>query len=171
MIDQLKFYKDSGYRLDTNAFSSTLSSIIINNAPLGHGSEVAWALWGAILLTINISSSAVAVIGNVEDSVVALLALDANSLGLFGAGFSSPLWESLMTPDELNDEQWLLAYEANVKGWLTGAGGRDNIAAIPTFKFLKDEGVYFYDTSRRTSYRPRKSLLSDWIVGSAIISA
>ena len=169
VIDQIKFYVDAGYSLDSGTLSSALSSIILNNAPLGHGSEVAWALWGAILLGVPIDSSAVAVIAKVEDSIVALLSLDANSQGLFKTGFSSPLWEGLMTPDELKDEQWLLAYEANRQGWLTGVGGKDNVANVPAFKFLKDEGVYFYDKSRSSSYKPRKTLLSNWLSNAVTI--
>ena len=159
VIDQLKYYVDNGHLLDMAAVSSAFSSIILNNAPLGHGSEVARALWGAILFGVNIDPSAVDKLSVVEDSVVALLALDANSLGILGGGFSSSLWEGLMTPDELRDNQWLLAYEANVQGWLTGIGGVDNVAKVPAFKFLKHEGVRFYDTTRRSSYKARKSLL------------
>jgi hypothetical protein len=49
-----------------------------------------------------------------------------------------------MTKDGLYDEQWLLAYEANVKGWLPSVGGGDHVNADPGFSFLKNAGVEFY---------------------------
>jgi hypothetical protein len=39
--------------------------------------------------------------------------------------------------DALYDEHWLLAYEANVKGWLPSVSGTDHVAADPNFGFLK----------------------------------
>ncbi len=170
VIDQLKFYADLGYPLDTTTVGGVFSNIINEHAPLGHGSEVAWAIWGSILFATPIDSAAASKLITVEDSVVALLALDANSLGLLGTGFSSPLWSSLMTDVDLTQEQWLLTYEANVQGWLTGAGGTDNVSAAPAFKFLKDEGVRFYDRDRRTTYRPRKSRLVSWLSGGTAVS-
>jgi len=53
-----------------------------------------------------------------------------------------------MTADALYDEYWLIAYEANCKGWLTSVGGVDHVAADPNFGFLKSKNVYFYDTSQ-----------------------
>lgn len=52
-----------------------------------------------------------------------------------------------MTQDSLYDEHWLLAYEANIKGWLPSAGGVDHVAADVNFGFLKANQVYFYDAS------------------------
>ena len=170
VIDQLKYYAVFGRSLDRTTLGEALSSIILNHAPLGHGSEVAWALWGAVLFEIPLESNAVSKLANVEDSVVALLALDANSLSLLGASFTSPLWAALMTESELIGDQWLLAYEANVQGWLSGMGGKDNVSAISAFKFLKDEGVHFYDRRRRISYRPKRSLMVYSTSGGATVS-
>jgi len=157
VIEQFKFYGDAGYPLDIPTLTAALSGVIAIHAPLGHGSEVAWAMWGALLFGLKIDPTAVAALGSMEDSVVALLSLDANSQGLLGAGFVSPLWTSLMTSEELVDEQWLLAYEANVQGWLPGAGGKDNVSLVPSFSFLKAEGVRFYDPSVRASYKASRS--------------
>ena len=170
VIDQLKYYADQGYVLDTETIRSAFSNIIVSHAPLGHGSEVAWAVWGSILFATFITPSAVEKLINIEDSVVALLALDANSLGLLGAGFASPLWSGLMTDAELAGDQWLLAYEANVQGWLGGVGGTDNVSLAPAFKFLKDEGIRFYDRKRRETYRPRKALIASWLSSSQAVS-
>ncbi|WP_304511629.1 hypothetical protein [Desulfobacula sp.] len=52
-----------------------------------------------------------------------------------------------MTSDALYDEHWLLAYEANVKGWLPSSSGVDHVANDPNFSFLKTNGVNFYNTA------------------------
>ena len=49
-----------------------------------------------------------------------------------------------MSTPELYEEQWLLAYEANVKGWLPSQGGPDHVAADNNFGFLKNSAVEFY---------------------------
>jgi hypothetical protein len=56
-----------------------------------------------------------------------------------------------MSADALYDEHWLLAYEANVKGWLPSVSGTDHVAADPNFGFLKSRKVFFYDQSRATA--------------------
>ena len=50
-----------------------------------------------------------------------------------------------MTTEGLYDEYWLLAYEANVKGWLPSVEVADHVAADVNFGFLKANGVQFYD--------------------------
>jgi hypothetical protein len=55
-----------------------------------------------------------------------------------------------MSADALYDEHWLLAYEANVKGWLPSVSGTDHVAADPNFGFLKSRKVFFYDQSGAT---------------------
>ncbi len=50
-----------------------------------------------------------------------------------------------MHEGELVEGQWLLAYEANVKGWLPNKGGVDFVAADKYFGPMKAAGVSFYD--------------------------
>jgi hypothetical protein len=89
-----------------------------------------------------------------EDSVIALLALDAEKRGLVPTGLDATLWESFMTERDLYERQWLLAYEAKVKNWLPPVNGVDYLAANATFGFLHSQGVEFYDSSRLVAYRP-----------------
>ena len=51
-----------------------------------------------------------------------------------------------MKQSELTTENWLVAYEANVKGWLPSVSGADFVGGDPTFGPLKAGGVHFYDT-------------------------
>lgn len=53
---------------------------------------------------------------------VALLALHAYSLGLIPSGLNVALWTTHMTNQGLYDEQWLLVYEAGIRGWLARHG-------------------------------------------------
>jgi hypothetical protein len=55
------------------------------------------------------------------------------------------MWESQMTTSGLYDEHWLLAYEANIKGWLPNPRGKDYVKSDQNFGYLKSEGVFFYD--------------------------
>ena len=49
-----------------------------------------------------------------------------------------------MNSSELYSNNWLLAYEASVKGWLNGS---DFIKDDPFFKILKDNKVEFYNSN------------------------
>ena len=137
-----------GLLIDQIALRRTLSWLIQYHAPLGNTSEVAWALWGAILFNESVDTPAVRAIESMKDSVVALLALDAQQRSLLAVPPSTTVWAAVL--DDVSDlyaEHWLLAYEANVKGWLTGNNG-DQVANDPAFSHLKVQGVYFYDGQR-----------------------
>ncbi len=131
---------------------------IEQHAPLGHGSEVAWALWAALALSLNISSAAAAALAEMDDSVVALLALDADKRGLFPGGLNAGRWAARMTAADLREEHWLLAYEANVQGWLPTLSGGDHVAQDPDFGWLKTRGVHFYDILKTPVTRRKVAL-------------
>ncbi|MGH7228461.1 MAG: hypothetical protein ACREIH_04525, partial [Nitrospiraceae bacterium] len=56
-------------------------------------------------------------------------------------------WSASMTQQDLLSDHWLLAYEANVQGWLPSVGPIDHVAADQNFGFLKAQGVKFYDSA------------------------
>jgi hypothetical protein len=122
-----------------------VEALIQRHAPIRNASEVAWALWAAVELELDLSDEAAKAIVAMEDDFVALIALDANSRGRFTAGtLDTGPWETLVNYDEvLSGDHWLLAYEATIKGWLTSAAPRVN--ADPFFTMLKQRDVYFYD--------------------------
>jgi len=131
--------------LDLPLISETITSIILRHGPLGHHYEVAWSIWAAITLGITLQLEAVEAISKIDNSVVAILALDARSQNL-APNLDTSLWEPRMSLSELSEEQWLLSYEANVHGWLPTVGGGDHVAADPNFAFLKNAGVHFYES-------------------------
>jgi hypothetical protein len=156
VLNQLVRYRDSGYSLDLDHIAEVLNKVIGRHASLDHGSEVAWALWASIVLGVSVSDDNAKKVASMNDSIVAILILDAKAKGLVSSSIDFNHFQSYMTIDELRGEQWLLAYEANVKGWLPSLSKSDHVNQDKCFAFLKKEGVYFYDESisGRTEYRP-----------------
>jgi hypothetical protein len=145
VIGELQKYQAGGMQLNRTNISETFESIILHHAPLEHGSETAWAVWGSILFNIDIGQNATNVLTQTEDSIVALLCLFANSKGLLHNSADFNKWANLMTTSELCDSQWLLAYEAKIQGWLPSLNVADHIGAHSYFSWLEQSGVSFFD--------------------------
>lgn len=142
----------------SDALDHVIADILNQGASLTHGSELAWALWAAIWFRRPIPTRVAKKLDGNPDSVVALLALHAKSLGLIKKGVTFPLWSSLMRRSSLYDSSWLLAYEADVHGWLPSAEKPNHVDSDPNFSQLKNAGVSFYDT---TVTAPTKVMLLD----------
>jgi hypothetical protein len=132
-----------GHTVAKLPLAEVFESIIRVHAPRGQGSEVAWALWGALAWSVPLSNDAAKAVSEMEDNVVALLALHADSLGLFTVGaLDKTNWSNLVSqPDALIHEHWLLAYEANQQGWLTTPA----VVLDPIFSTMSAALVSFYD--------------------------
>ena len=144
VLSELRRYKSVGYQLDDDRLREALTALIVRHTPLGHGSEVAWAVWAHISLGITLAKPAADLLPTLDDSLVPLLALHADDRGLVPSGLDKSAWASAMTGDGLYGPHWLLAYEANIKGWLPSVGP-DHVAADPYFRQLKSKGVSFYN--------------------------
>jgi hypothetical protein len=139
----------TGTPIDRSAMAQATELLITKHARLGHGSEVAWALWICIANKVAISAMTAAALPVMIDNLVALLALHALSTGLVPAGtLNTSGWEALMTPAELRGANWLLAYEASIQKWLPSSGRADHIAHDPFFADLRANGVSFYDATK-----------------------
>lgn len=156
VLNHLVRYRNFNYTLDIQHIADVFNNIIRWQAPLGHGSEVAWALWGLIVLNTSTDDVCATVAAKMNDSIVAILLLDAKAKGLVSASVNFDNLKSYMNTDELYGAQWLLAYEANIKNWLPSLTGSDHVQGDPCFSFLKSNGVYFYDdaVSSRIRYTP-----------------
>ena len=141
-----RWHFTDGLPLDLASLSSVLNRLIARHAPQQSGSEVAWAIWSALVFDVPIGATVVESICRIDDPVVALLALDARQRGLVQT-LDTTNWEAAMVPGELHAERWLLSYEANVKAWLPSQGSTDHVSPDPDFGVLKQWGVYFYDSS------------------------
>ena len=154
VIDELYRYYQAGYQVGLPKVADALQQVIHDHARVNHGSEVAWAIWGFLIFGIKLDDQTASQVAQMEDTVVAILALDAKSRGLISSNVNLTLWASMMTTQSLVEENWLLAYEANVKGWLPSLGVQDNVDADPNFLFLKQNDVQFYDAGLSLNYQP-----------------
>jgi len=125
-----------------------LHRIILEHAPRRHSSEVAWSIWACIALDLGLPSKVMKPVLEMEDSVCALLLLHARSKRLATANAQLDSLQAMMTTDRLYDHGWLLAYEANVKNWLSSADSSDHVSADHNFGLLKKANVSFYDESK-----------------------
>jgi hypothetical protein len=129
--------------LDTQVLQETLNTVISGSTPIGHHYEAAWALWAAMQFRLPLDKETIAILGNTENSLLAILACDAHAKGL-APHLDMARWASRMNPQDLRGEEWLLSYEANVQGWLGTLGGGDHVTADPEFGLLKANAVRFY---------------------------
>lgn len=148
VLEQIITRKNAGAAPITPELEEIANTLIVGHSDLRHSSEVAHALWACLALNLRMSSSAVDKVSKCADPVVALLALDCERHGLVAKPLDKTLWAAQMTSAALYDEQWLLSYEANVKGWLPSVGATDHVDADTNFSFLKKSGVFFYDPGR-----------------------
>jgi hypothetical protein len=153
-LDFIKFYETKGFSINKFELQETLEFLISEHAPMGHTSEVSYGVFGMILFGLNFSENTVNVLSEIENPFIALLTLDAQQQGLISSSYKFNLWQSLMTGDELKTSNWLLAYEALVRGWLNSATGKDYVSVDPGFKYLKRKRVRFYDVSVIPVYAP-----------------
>lgn len=133
-----------GHVVEQTALTETTERLASRHAPLGNGSELAWAIWLSIAHGAKMSQASANAVSKMSDNVVALLALDARQRGLVDGTLDTGLWENLLTVDELDGPNWLLSYEAEVKGWLRGTGAASHIDTHPFFRALRGAGVHFY---------------------------
>ncbi len=147
VLDQIITRKNAGAAPILPELEEIANTLIASHSILKHSSEVANAAWACLALGLRLHDKAVDLICKCDDPIVALLALDCEQHALVSKPLDKTLWSSHMAQDELYDAHWLLAYEANIKGWLPSAGGGDHVAGDANFGFLKANGVYFYDAS------------------------
>jgi hypothetical protein len=133
----------TGNAVSKAPLAEVCESIVLRHAPRGQGSEVAWALWAVCAWKLSLSADALKAVSGMDDDVVALLAMYAESQGLFGpGGIDKTKWSTLAAdPQALGSEHWLLAYEANRNGWLPAPA----VATDPAFAGMHAAGVAFFD--------------------------
>jgi len=76
-------FSEIGYSIDLDKLEEILNYQIQYHSPLRHGSEVAWSLWGAIAFQIPLHFKTAQSISKMDDSIVALLTIEAEQRGLF----------------------------------------------------------------------------------------
>lgn len=138
-------YTAIGYPIKKAPLERLVNSIIKEHAPLNHHSEVAWCLWISKKNQLMISQENVAPVTMMRSSVCSLILLDMEASGLLPCRIDYAVWDSLRDRLSLWGEQWLLCYEAGVRGW--GGFAPDTVKADQHFKLLAEATVRFYDAS------------------------
>ena len=137
-------YRDEGYPVNSERLELTPWEICQYHGNYQQGYEVAWSLWVAKLFLLKVPDIVHSQLSKMDDPLVSLLALDLREQGL-AFTLDTTQWDAGMTAEELWSANWLLAYEANVKGWLTSKQRDDYIGNDPFFSELRKQGVSFYD--------------------------
>jgi hypothetical protein len=145
VIELLVLCAAKGHAPKAGVVAECLTTAIERHAVAGHSAEMAWCLWAALVLDLKlpIGTEIMKYVVKGADNVTALLALDADSRGLLG--LPAGAWDTFMTAEELAGSSWLLAYEANLKGWGAAGSSVDYVSSHPWFGQLKRAGVTFYD--------------------------
>jgi hypothetical protein len=140
----LELFQTNDKACDRDGLREVLVELCVSHGPLQHGFEVAWSLWIARVLSIALPESVSAVVRNVDDDIVALVALDLEQQSLLPA-VNSKLWASRISKEHLYSDHWLLAYEACAQGWLPPSDGIEFLSTDPFFSILSNGDVRFYD--------------------------
>jgi len=125
-----------------------LLKTVVEHAPQRHSSEVAWSVWGCIAQGFTLPTEILRLLVRMEDSVCALVALHARSLGLAESPSELDSLADALTSDELYDSRWMLTYEAAVRGWLAPLSEKNFVGIDVNFSKLKAAGVNFYDVTK-----------------------
>lgn len=148
-------YSKLEYNLNKDRISLTINSLILRHSILNHSHEVSWALWLSKTLNIPIEENTFKAICELEDSVVALVALDLyqNHNTLIRGIFEFEKWKSIVTPDDYNNnlysKNWLLCYEASIKGFFSNVSQTEYINNDEFFSTLKNNNITFYKNDNK----------------------
>lgn len=148
VVHLLALYNARSFPLAKDRIAKMIKDIVAKSVPSAAHYEIAWSLFLAKMLRITLPADWVRPITKLESSVCALVLLDLQQMGLIDGDFDVSLWNRAMTVDGLNSNMWLVAYEADLKGWLTPpvAGFVQNHAY---FAEIRRKNVSFYNKDRR----------------------
>lgn len=136
-------YARVAYPINRERLSRVVNAIIEDHAPLGHHSEVAWALWMVKELFLDLSEENIETVSDISSSVCALILMDLHAAGRLRKSPKFGLWKAQQSAAALHGELWLLSYEAGLRGW--GSLSDAHILADPHFSRLHAIKAHFYD--------------------------
>lgn len=148
-FEMLIRWRAAGLALDYEKIGLAIRTMVDDHGPLMQGSEVAWALWAAIVFSISLEDDTADAALRMNDPVVSVLCLDAARRGLIGLNVSDRLAATIGT-DSWGSEQWLLLYEGLRREWLPGEL-LESDAFKSFFDLLTEKGVSFYDSDAELS--------------------
>lgn len=118
------------------------------NCRRGNDYELAWALWIVRSFSIKVPKKTASILSTCADPISTLIILDLLDKKLIKKhDIDLSAWKLKIDENSLLDENWLLAYECSVKGWLLD--DFSYIDKVPYFKTLKKNHISFYDSNRQ----------------------
>ncbi|WP_218511398.1 RNA-directed DNA polymerase [Variovorax sp. dw_308] len=157
VVDVLLINKQTGgFGLDLIVGTNAINALIQTSASVGHGSEVVWSIWAAMILGLSIHTESQTAIADMDDAVVACASMIAKDKNFFDASLNSMLWKSWLVEDCFEQEHWLFVYEALRRGWFPHEVAASKIAASPNANFLLASGVTFIDEDAPAKYLPSR---------------
>jgi len=155
----LNTHGEKNLELDDSVAETALEALIETSAPVGHGSEVVWSLWAAMLFELSLSKDALAALSMMDDSFVASAAFLAHKVKVFDEPPKSDVWKDWFTEDCFGGPHWLFTYEAFRNEWMEDSVKKAKLADNISCKFLKDYGVSFLRQEAIAEYKPKGAAL------------
>lgn len=134
----------------------SLNKFLLYHIKLNNPFEVAWLTWFLKRMELTMKLECSNLIGTINNSVIGLEVLAMREKGFIPNPINTTLWQSNLNPVGLYSENWLLAYEAIKKGWLTTT--TPYIINDPFFNDLQSRNVEFYDVTKDVSLSEVKAM-------------
>lgn len=152
-----------------------INSFILQQIPrkaeAAHTEELAWLLFWAREVNLNVPEAIINSCSRVRSSVVALIALDLRDRGMISGVLDDSFWKSFCSEDGLKSEMWLVSYEATQRNWWSSAQSAKYIVGHKFFGDLSAKQVTFYDPAKKAKTQPQapfpKTLLAQYVNSAA----
>lgn len=141
----IKRYLDAG-DIRKSDWQRIISNLSAQHSLLGNDNEVAWLLWGALSMKLQLDNRAAKQLSGNMNPVCVLLLLDCEHRGLLGAKLNAAAWDkAVQEPSIWGDRWWLVRFESARNQWLS----TKKAAAInhEFFDAMAAKSVFFYDTT------------------------
>lgn len=148
-------YRDRKYEISIEKMEKIILDILRTSVPNGGHFEISWALFLVKTLGIRINSDKLDGISQLESSVCALIALDLRDKNQIEGPLDESLWLQSLTNAGLNSGMWLLAYEADLKGWLPSPP-INHVDNHTFFRELKKRNISFYNDKKNVRLLSRE---------------
>lgn len=148
IVHLLALYNAKGFPIKRDRVAKFIKDTISKSGPSAGHLEIVWSLFLAKMLRITLPADWVKPVTSIESSVCALVLLDLRQMGLIDGVLDVSLWSQAMSEKGLVSNLWLVAYEADLKGWLNSPNP-NFVENHPYFAVLKHHRVSFYDENRR----------------------
>jgi hypothetical protein len=152
----INIHRDETLVLDKSLSQEALDALIARSAPIGHGSEVLWSIWAALLFDLKLSAKSAEALSLMEDSFVAVAASLADERGIFSESLTSAVWARWLEPECFADTHWLFTYEAYRQGWMADKVAHARLNEVACCEFLNQSGVSFLRDTAIAEYQPER---------------